>query len=187
MISNANKIFGISIARQRTRRWVVAVYWIWVTIFSGLFLHSQMHEGLDRLNAILVVLAVVNLSAFLGGVGSAGTVKPYGGIHLGLFPSRHGVQELFRGPRSVVAENADGDSDLDEREIRVRDRMHFVAYTLSRWFALLLFAAYALLSTFNAQWLAQVGPLFFFLLTLVLWSLPQTLILWTEPDMEEAQ
>jgi hypothetical protein len=50
-----------------------------------------------------------------------------------------------------------------------------------------LFAVYALLSTFNARWLAQVGSLFFFLLTLVLWSLPQTLILWTEPDMEEGR
>jgi len=132
-------------------------------------------------------LAVVNLGAFLGGVRSGGTVKPYGGIHSGLFPNRSEVQELFGRARPVAGGDAAGNSDLDEREIRVRDRVHFVAYTVSRWFALLLFAAYALLSTLNVSWLARIGPLFFFLLALMLWSLPQTLILWTEPDMEEVR
>jgi hypothetical protein len=79
------------------------------------------------------------------------------------------------------------EAPLDERETGERDRMHFLAYTLTRWFALLLLAIYGLVAINFPAALRQIGSIFLCLLTLSLWSLPQTLILWTEPDMEEAQ
>jgi len=37
------------------------------------------------------------------------------------------------------------------------------------------------------SWFGRVGPFFLFLLTVTLWSLPQSIILWTEPDMTEPE
>lgn len=178
-------VLGISFGHQRARRWAVAIYWSWVTIFSIAFLHHQAREGLDGLNALLVVLMIANLSALLGGVRSGGAVKPFLAVPWRLFSDGDDLQRLFSAPPPVMARRDESDTNLDEREIRLRDRIHFIAYTFSRWFALLLFAVYAGLSTLNAAWLIRIGPFFFFLLALVLWSLPQSLILWMEPDMEE--
>ena len=33
----------------------------------------------------------------------------------------------------------------------------------------------------------KIAPSFFFLLTWTVWSLPQSIILWTEPDMDESE
>jgi hypothetical protein len=93
----------------------------------------------------------------------------FSSVEASLFPTRPGIDY---GP-------------LDERETDERDHVHYVAYTLARWLALFLFVLYGLLGAIHVPWFGHVGPFFFLLLTLVLWSLPQTLILWTEPDMEE--
>jgi len=91
------------------------------------------------------------------------------------------VHELWNRSKPVVAGLIGPEAELDER-----DRVHFVAYTIARWLALALFAVYLGMGAANSQWLARIGPLFLFVPTLLLWSLPQTLILWTEPDMEVA-
>ena len=77
------------------------------------------------------------------------------------------------------------DLDLDERDLRDRDRVHFQAYTTSRWLALLLLIVQVVAGLAGPAWLLRAGNAAFLLLALVLWSLPQSIILWTEPDMEE--
>ena len=76
---------------------------------------------------------------------------------------------------------------MDEREINLRDHFHFVAYSIARNMVLLLFVLCCFLDVLNQELLRQASPLLLFLLTITLWSLPQSIILWTEPDMEEAQ
>ena len=100
--------------------------------------------------------------------------------------SRNDLVGLFEQPLAVSGNLDQSDDDLDEREKRLRDRVHFLAHTLSRWFALLLFAVLIGLGVKDSTVAARVGPVFFFLMNLVLWSLPQSLILWNEPDIEEA-
>jgi len=46
-----------------------------------------------------------------------------------------------------------------------RDRMHFLAYTLTRWFALLLLAIYGLIAINFQTALRQTGSIFLCLLT----------------------
>jgi hypothetical protein len=82
---------------------------------------------------------------------------------------------------------AAGDLELDERERQDRNRVHFVAYTMARWLALGLLVVQLGASFAGTAWLMRIGNAAFFLLALVLWSLPQSLILWTEPDMEAPQ
>ena len=181
MISTV-RILGTSLARRSVRRWIVALYWCGIAAISLAFLlHTVRHHGLFLGSNLVIILYF--LPALLGGVRTGGAVKPFRGIVWA--PLIGGdVQRLFGKAERTVSS---ADAELDERERRLRDGVHFVAYTLVRWFALLLFVAYGAIGLLHAEWLSLVGPTFFFLLILVLWSLPQSLILWNEPDLEEAQ
>lgn len=183
MISTTNKLFGFTVARRRTRRILVVAYCCAIAAFAGAFLLDQTRHSLDAFGIIIALQMLTNLPALLGGVRAGGVVKPYRGIRGPWASARkdEGPQTLFAMPNSgEVAMSA----QLDERETRIRDRVHFIAYTLARWIALLLFAAFALIAYFRQEWLRQAGLFCFLLLVLILWSLPQIMILWTEPDME---
>jgi hypothetical protein len=186
VISATNRWLGISFMRRRTRRWVVAAYWVWVAYFSFLVLRKEFGVGVDGVGALLLVLMVVTFPAILGGVRSGGAVKPFRGLRWIRPMSRSDFIGLFEQPLAVSGNLDQSDDDLDEREKRLRDRVHFLSHTLSRWFALLLFAVLIGLNVNDPTVTARVGPVFLFLLSLVLWSLPQSLILWNEPDIEEA-
>ena len=178
MIS-AVRVFGASLERRSVRRWIVALYWCGIAAISLAFLwHTFRHHGFFLESNLVIILYF--LPALLGGVRAGGAVKPFRGS---AWASLIGgdVQRLFAKSERTASE------ELDERERRLRDGVHFVAYTLARWFALLLFVAYGAIGLLHPEWLSLVGPTFFFLLILVLWSLPQSLILWNEPDMKEAQ
>jgi hypothetical protein len=185
MISTANKLFGIPVARQRTRRMLLVVYWCAITAFAGAFLLDQTRHTLGVFGILIALQMLTNLPALLGGVRAGGAVKPYRGVRWAPLLDRDDLQTVFGGPKPVVAGLLNPEAELDERETRLRDRTHFVAYTLMRWITLALFAGYGLIAYFSPEWMRQAGLFFFLLLALVLWSLPQTLILWTEPDMEE--
>jgi hypothetical protein len=183
MISS-NRILGFSVARRGTRRALVLVYWSFLALSCVAFLIHQARHGFDGGSVVFTLQFLVFLTALLGGVRAGGFVKPFRGVHLVPLMESGGLQSLLRpaNPPAILE-----DAGLDERESRLRDRVHFVAYTLTRWFALLLFVLYGAVGFVHAAWLALAGPFFFFLLTMTLWSLPQSIILWTEPDMEEAQ
>jgi hypothetical protein len=106
------------------------------------------------------------------------------------FRSVHGpeIQSLFAQPKRADGKLDERDFNLDERETLDRDQCHFLAYTVVRWSALAMLALYCGLGLWKPETLAALGPLFLYLLTLTLWSLPQSILLWTEPDLEtEAQ
>lgn len=187
MIAESSPFPWFSSARRRTRRIVVAVYWIvalgifgacqWVEIFR----HSlQPDAGL-----LFPLQVIVFLPALLGGVRAGGMVKPFRGVHFVPLNERDAMQTLFGPPRPLVGSMPASDIDLDERERLQRDSVHFVAYTWARWLALTLVAFQCVIGLASAAWMQRFGAAAFFLLALVLWSLPQTLILWNEPDVEE--
>jgi hypothetical protein len=180
MIST-KKLFGLSIAARSTRRTLVVAYWCFVAVFSCAFLPRG---NFNWFGVLLAVQLLIQIPIWLGGVRAGGMVKPFRGIHWVPLQEREHVQSVSLLSGSPARGE---DASLDERETSLRDRVHFVAYTVSRWFALLLFGLYCLLAVFHPAWLGQAGPFFLFLLTVTLWSLPQSLILWTEPDMEEPQ
>jgi hypothetical protein len=98
-----------------------------------------------------------------------------------------GTQTIFGKAQPIVLNSIGSDFELDERETHERDHVHFIAYTAARWGALLLMVLTVILSAWRAQWLVWMAPTFLFLLVLTLWSLPQSIILWTEPDVEESR
>jgi hypothetical protein len=184
MISTTSKFFGLSLAHRLTRRWIVALYWLWVAVFSFLFFRHQSQRSPSLFDILLVVQMLALLPALmLGGVSSEGPVKPFRRIRSALFPERNDLS-VFGQSRPIRNSAAADEADLDERETRLRDRVHFVAYTWTRWIALLCFAVYGCVNALDDDALRRAGPFFLYLLTLVIWSLPQSLILWNEPDME---
>jgi len=186
MISESSPMIWFSTARRRTRRFVVVVYWIailaafsiiqWVNIFRP--------SHMNGIGLLLPLQIIVFLPAILGGVRAGGLVKPFQGVHWVPLPEREQTQALFGPRRPLIGSSTAADLQLDERDVRDRDRVHFFAYTVSRWLVLLLLIAQSGAGMVSPFWMLHAGNAAFFLLALVLWSLPQSLILWTEPDME---
>jgi hypothetical protein len=183
MIST-QKVLGFSIARRHTRRALVIGYWCWLVALCFAFALHRARHGAEVWRVLVVFQFLFAGTAVLGGVRAGGFVKPFRGVRW--YALGGGTQTLFGKPNRFVGSPDPTEITLDERETFQRDRVHFAAYTLARWFALLLFAAYGLLGALNVEWFSWIGPFFFLLLTLTLWSLPQTLILWNEPDMEDS-
>lgn len=191
MIST-NKMLGSSFARRSTRRWIVVAYWCVMALSSAAFTRDFARHGFD-FNCVVLVINVIICTGLLGGVRGGGPVRPFRGVRWIPWATEwkdYGILAAVM-PQSLTqmtdSEPSDVYTPLDERETHERDRVHFIAYTLVRWLALLLFAVYGLFAFIWPAVLSEISPLFFFVLTVTLWSLPQSLILWTEPDMEEPQ
>jgi hypothetical protein len=183
-----NKMLGFSYARRSTRRWIVAAYWCAMTLGCAGFQRQYTSHGINSI-CIGLVFNFIVCTGLLGGVRGGGPVRAFRGVRWIPWATEWKDYQ-FQDPlpqsltQMATSEPSDVYTPLDERETWERDRMHFIAYTLVRWLTLLLFALYILFGAIHAEWLRVVGPLILFLITLTLWSLPQSLILWTEPDME---
>lgn len=187
MIADSSPFPWFSTARRRTRRMVVAAYWLVALGTFGVcqwaeFFRLERHSGAGLLFPLQVV---VFLPAILGGVRAGGMVKPFNGVHWVPLPDRDYTQTLFGPPRPLLGSMTASDLELDERERQDRNRVHFVAYTSARWMALVLLALQCVAGIASRTWMINFGAAAFFLLALILWSLPQTLILWNEPDVEQ--
>jgi hypothetical protein len=183
MISADSTLFGHSLARRRTRRWLVGVFWgglvpLLCVGFQGCFFIARGSFALNTLNFALLVIFWITI--YLGGVRAGGWVKPFRTQK----KARNILQPLFAKPQPTQSELIAQELAMDERESFQRDHIHFAAYFIARIMTLFLFALYCTLGFWNQELLRQAGPLLFFILMITLWSLPQTLILWTEPDLE---
>lgn len=174
-------------AREHRRRLVVTIYAVLAVTMVGFgWLDTWRGSGY-----YLVALALVMNHFLLGGYGRSGLVRPFDGkaprettmpppvIPLGLY---------MRMSSSLP----EGDWRSDERETKLRDRAHFQAYQwisgalaalwlLSGW-ATVKSSAFPILHSM-AEWLLYPVVLIAVMLML---TLPQAILLWTEPDMAEA-
>jgi hypothetical protein len=164
MINANEKAIGFSIARRSTRRMVVIAY----AALMGVGIYEIPIRGNFREFGTLGPLLFL-IPLMLGGVRRDGLVKPFQSSpsELGFFRRRN--------------------QGLDEREIEERDRIHYLAHNLTRWLAAALFFAFTFCVQLYPAALAQIGTTFLFVIALLLWSLPQCMILWTEPDVEAEQ
>jgi hypothetical protein len=92
---------------------------------------------------------------------------------------------LFASPPPTSAQLIAQELALDEREQALRDRVHFYAYSVAQTIVLVLFVFDSMLGMWRQELMRQCGPTLLFFITLMLVSLPQSLILWNEPDAEE--
>jgi hypothetical protein len=176
---------GISVASRRNRRWIVAMYWLMVALAFGLLAWYGYWSGkpLSRRNPVWFYYAALTLTGILGGRERNGLVR--------LFPKQRKQKPedySFMTQEDIAAKKAQlKSSEWDEREAGALQHYQSKAYSLLTLIALpALFVLFALDVPEAARYAFLREPLLWFLLV-VLWSLPQTLILWNEPDMEECE
>jgi uncharacterized membrane protein YhaH (DUF805 family) len=182
MIVEGKRPLGFSLNGRSRRRGYVVVVLAFCAILCGAFLKHLARHGVEDFDGTMLFVTLSGITAMVGGVRADGPVKYFGRPRTALFPLQTGLRTLFGKQEK---ESTRGEIDLDEREQHERDREHYRAYVVVRRFALLLFAAYVALGWLHVRWFDRIGPFAVFLLVLMLWVLPQMLILWNEPDVEE--
>jgi hypothetical protein len=178
----------VSMARQARRRaLVVAIY----AVLAALAVLGWRLDGWRSISTWLIWAALGACWLFLGGHYSRGLVKQFNGKgprNADAMPSD--LQLLFGLYRLPANEQ---EYRNDEKELRDRDRSHYYAYQGIGWalaalwiLAILLIHKPHLLARFSLavdQLLYGIFGIFFVLYA----TLPQSILLWTEPDMEEGQ
>jgi hypothetical protein len=167
---------GIPLARRSTRRGLVAGYWSTVGLqMVGLWFAPHVRPIWVRIVNGVLFLFLFWIFRQLSG----GTVRSLenGAVREGFLA---GFGRGFTGARPE-------DRPLDEREAGLRDRAHFGAFNILRGLLVALLLLEGFMPDQPAQLVASSRGDLFFWLVVISYSLPQTLILWTEPDMEEVQ
>jgi hypothetical protein len=178
----------IDMAPRRRRRWLVAlIYFGFAALMTGFWFMDQWHTS-----AAYLILATIPVNRlFLGGYYFGGLIKP--------FNNRPPKQSALPPPvlllklRVYLPVPATGDEAYrnDERELGQRNLAHYRAYQALSITVVILWA----LTNFKAEVPRLIARLsipvdmvLYGLVTaavVVAITLPQAILLWTEPDMEE--
>ncbi len=175
MIPTSKYLGGPFLAKRRNRRGIVALYWgLMVPLTAYVVGRAFGRPQTDWFLYPMVVLMVANLYIF-----SRWGMKPEFPM-----PRRPDLNMLnfWRGPADVKAIQTD--FEFDEREARERDRVHTRSYRTALWFSFGWFAVLTVCELLWPEWSRWLGPVFLCLLIAVMAGLPQTLVLWNEPDLE---
>jgi hypothetical protein len=177
----------VDMARQARRRTlVVLIYAAMLALMTGMWFVDHWRTT----GTYVFWAALLACRLFLGGYYRGGLVKPFNNRiprHVDRAPSF-----LALGLRVYNPLPEDDRSYLsDERELAQRDHAHYLAYQaitaaiLVPWFLSYL----RMLKPGWIQWPGVSGDQVFYGLTLMIFllafTLPQAILLWTEPDMAE--
>ena len=177
MIPQSSYMAGSLLARRRNRRWIVAIYWGFMVPLTAFGVGRTFRHPQEWFVDAVTVLMVLNLWTITNGL-----TKPFG--RPAFAPSRDFLT-LFKGPKETREIMADW--QFDEWETRRRDQVHFLAYRLVLMFSFGWFAILAFVQFLRPEWSPWLGPVFLCILIAILTALPQTLILWAEPDVEHME
>ena len=179
---NKRSFLGIPLARRRTRRWLVVGFWVLLIAVAALFpLLLRIYAKSFVLPAELTLLFAFFLTTLLGGDGQKGIVRDFHGRT----PEEGPADYTFMTPEDIAAhKQADKENRLDEREVNRRNAVHYKAYSALNWIAVpLVLVAVA----DRSLGLVDFGQSMILLFLFIIQALPQSILLWTEPDMEEPQ
>ncbi|MGB6828995.1 MAG: hypothetical protein WBE41_13190 [Terracidiphilus sp.] len=177
----------ISMARQTRRRTlVVAIYAVFVLLMAVLWATTQWRGT----GAYVIWFAILACRYFLGGYYAGGLVKPFNGKA----PKEHQMPPplLLLKLRVYQPVLPDDNSAYrnDERELHQRDHAHYLAFqAVGVAVCVLMFiASMRLIRPSLLSWIPMPPDAMYYGLTLVAMilflTLPQAILLWTEPDME---
>ena len=156
--------------RRRSRRQLVVAYWIvgLSLLSTTAILIRQRATVLETLSPYWFFLAVVWLPLLLQNIRSTLT-RPLA------------VQSMLSQAKLVTTANP----PIDERDLYVDTRAHYKAYFLVQVLVLPIILFLTLLETRAESGLRFLRVPLLWLAYLLVASLPKSLILWNEPDMEE--
>ncbi|MGA7158992.1 MAG: hypothetical protein WBY53_19255 [Acidobacteriaceae bacterium] len=165
------KFWGIPIKTQRQRRLLVVGYYLLFTVMAGVGFWLW-----PKFLAALVQLAFV-MAILLGGISYDAPVKAYERLPVPF--DQDGPQTLNLSGRR---ESRRWWSPLDERERVERDHAHYTAYRILRWTLGVVALGYGLSLTWTYPSLGKELPVLVWMLVVYVLSLPQAVVLWTEPE-----
>jgi hypothetical protein len=173
-------------AQKRRRTLVIALYVLLAVLFVVLWALTHWRgTGVWMMGAVLLACRF-----FLGGYYTKGLVKPFNGKPPREQAIPSSVLELKLLRYKPVLDADEQDFKNDERELAQRNHAHYLAYQ-AIGVAVLVPFAYATLRSVRSNLLAWVplpaDEVYYALLLLILLlflTLPQTILLWVEPDME---
>ena len=116
----------------------------------------------------------------LGGVHAGGLVRPFSPRY-GRTAYNAPLTELFLVARH---RHDDDHAPADERDIAVRDHAHYLALSVIRLVVLLLAVVVWSTTLLRVRWLPGVAALGCYALLILAMTLPQAILIWTEPDPE---
>jgi hypothetical protein len=173
--------------RGRRRGLVVTIYFALALLIAGLcWFTGWRGSGVWLLWAVMLACRF-----FLGGHYRGGLVKPF---QYRRPVNADGAPSLLALKLRIYQPVLDSDQDQfrnDERELHQRDRAHYLAYQAVGWAVVLqaFLASMRILSPRVQGWISMPPDQLYYgcaLVTLTMFlTLPQAILLWTEPDMEE--
>ena len=166
------RFLGMPLVTQAQRRRIVVGYYLilGLTTLPALILNKPI--------TVFLAIQALTIGGLFGGIQPGGPVKSYQGAS-DAAPS--GIQTLNLSgakPWNVFAR-------LDERETTERDAAHYCAYVILRGLLLVFICVYFVLLGITPRWLTLNSPTLVWLLSVVIISLPQSVILWTEATTSE--
>ena len=176
----------VNMAQQSRRRLLVVIIY---TLLALLVIASSTVSEWRSVSPYVIWATILACRLFLGGYTPGGLVKPFNGKA----PARSDAPPSMLALKLRVYQplpGANGESYRnDERELHQRDLAHFRAY---KALGIGLLVPYATSSLLSVQSLASLKPetvihlcstMTLGLLAMFV-TLPQAILLWTEPDME---
>lgn len=189
---NAELVFfgkRIDMARRIRRRVLVVSVYVSLAILMGTLWFFTHWRGTG---AYVLFAAMLVCKLFLGGYYRGGLVKPF---HYRRPSNPDAPPPLLALKLRVYQSVLPSDEDAlrsDERELHQRDHAHFLAF---QWITIALVAPWILAYSrmLRPRFVLIPGMTadeFYFAFALIgmmlLLTLPQAILLWTEPDMDEA-
>jgi len=172
--------------RARRRALVVGIYAVLAALIVGMWFVDQWRYT----GSYLFWAAMLACWLFLGGYYRGGLVKLFTGKGQRRPEGAPSLLLLKLHMYPAVAGDEDGGFRNDERELHQRDRAHYQAYQAIATVVLIAwFVAYG--AMLKPQWLARIpmtlAQMFYgmmLVMLMLIFTLPQCILLWTEPDME---
>lgn len=177
----------ISMASQARRRiLVVAIYAAFTLLMAVLWFTTQWRGT----GAYLIWAAMLACRLFLGGYYAGGLVKPFNGKAPKQYQMPNSLLALKLRIYQPIPEDDQAAYRNDERELHQRDHAHYLAFQAVGVAVCvpMLMASMRLIRPSLMGWIPMQPDAMYYGLTLVaiilFLTLPQAILLWTEPDME---
>lgn len=169
------RFLGISLMQRRNRRLLVVFYYVFMLLLAVV----PLVFGVTPVTILGYLPQAVMLGGALGGLMYGGVVKPYSAAAM-LSRNPDSLNPISLGLDSASARRRP--QPLDERETVERDRAHFVAYRILLCLLVAMMIAVWAVAGVSMQFVQRIVPVLVWLLVASAFSLPQCVILWSEPD-----
>lgn len=181
------EMFGISMASRRNRRVLVVVTYaitaIVIACFTVLVRWIGSIPGHSLLKSLLILLACLPIFLIQVIIPGSGTFR---GIFGRFVPEQtFSVRKRTIRTLGLARSVADEQPQVDERETLVRNAAYFLAFKVIAWYSFIFLFAFLQLLNQEGVLARTLATFAAIPIVVMLFTLPQAIILWTEPNLAE--